>query len=134
MSRMRQRNERGAVATEFAILLPVLLLILFGTIEFGLIMFNREVITNASREGARAGIVQRVPKPTTGEITAVVTNYLTGSGINMGAVNVAVAGAGGANPATLTVTVNYTYTFIVPGVFGLGNTLPLTGQTVMRHE
>ncbi len=131
---MRRRNERGAVATEFALLLPVLLLILFGTIEFGLIMFTREVITNASREGARAGIVQQIPKPTAGDITTVVTNYLTGSGINMGAVNVAVAGAGGANPATLTVTVSYTYTFIVPGVLGLGNTIQLTGQTVMRHE
>jgi len=61
---MRRLNERGAVAAEFALLLPVILLILFGTIEFGMIMYSREVITNASREGARAGIVQVSPKPT----------------------------------------------------------------------
>lgn len=46
---------------EFALVLPVLLLILFGIIEFGLVMFDQAVITNASREGARAGIVLKTP-------------------------------------------------------------------------
>ncbi|MBU6481261.1 MAG: pilus assembly protein, partial [Nitrospirae bacterium] len=44
---MRRLNEHGAVAAEFALLLPVLLTILFGTIEFGMIMYSRELITNA---------------------------------------------------------------------------------------
>ncbi len=74
---MRKLNERGAVAAEFALLLPVLLTILFGIIEFGMIMYSREVVTNASREGARAGIVQGPPKRTEGEIVAIANNYLT---------------------------------------------------------
>ena len=57
---MSKLNERGAVAAEFALLLPVLLMILFGTMEFGMIMYGREVVTNATREGARAGIVNRL--------------------------------------------------------------------------
>lgn len=134
---MRKLNERGAVAAEFALLLPVLMLILFGTIEFGMIMYSRELITNASREGARAGIVQVVPKPTAGAITTIVTNYLTGTGIDTGLVTVTVAGSGGANPATLTVTATYRYPWLIPFVptlVGLPSPLPLTGRTIMRHE
>jgi len=51
---MRKLNERGAVAAEFALLLPVLLTILFGIIEFGMIMYGREVVTNATRDFSRA--------------------------------------------------------------------------------
>ena len=79
---MRKLNERGAVAAEFALLLPVLLTILFGIIEFGMIMYGREVVTNATREGARAGITQGPPKMTTGAITTISNNYLLNTGIN----------------------------------------------------
>jgi Flp pilus assembly protein TadG len=134
---MRRLNERGAVAAEFALLLPVILLILFGTIEFGMIMYSRELITNASREGARAGIVQVSPKPTAGAITTIATTYLTGTGINPANVTITVTGAGGANPATLTVAATYRYPWLIPyipTVLGLPRPLPLTGQTIMRHE
>lgn len=131
---MKRFDERGAAAVEFALLLPVLMLILFGIIEFGMIMYSREVITNASREGARTGIVQATVKPTTGEIQTVVTNYLTGTGVDPNAVTITIAGAGLTAPNTLNVTVTYPYNFFAPGVLGLGNTINLTGQTVMRHE
>jgi len=131
---MKRLNERGAAAVEFAILLPVLMLILFGVIEFGMIMYSREIITNASREGARTGIVQATAKPTTGDIQTVVTNYLTGTGIDPNAVTTTIAGAGLTAPNTLNVTVTYPYNFFVPALLGLGNSINLTGQTVMRHE
>lgn len=131
---MKRLDERGAAAVEFGIILPVLMLILFGIIEFGMIMYSREVITNASREGARTGIVQATVKPTTGEIQTVVTNYLTGTGVDPNAVTITIAGAGLTAPNTLNVTVTYPYNFFAPGVLGLGNTINLTGQTVMRHE
>lgn len=134
---MRKRNERGAVAVEFALLLPVLLTILFGTIEFGMIMYGREVVTNASREGARAGIVQVSPKPTSGDITTIATNYLTGTGINLSEVTITVAGAGGASPAMLTVTATYKYPWLIsyiPTLLNLPSPLPITMSTTMRHE
>ena len=131
---MKRFGERGAAAVEFAILLPVLMLILFGIIEFGMIMYSREVITNASREGARSGIVQATAKPTEAQIQAVVTNYLNGTGIDPNVTTISVVGEGLTAPNTLTVTVTYPYNFFVPVILGLGNSITLTGQTVMRHE
>jgi len=52
-------NQKGATAVEFAIVLSLLITLIFGIIEFSLFIFNRQVITNAAREGARAGIVAR---------------------------------------------------------------------------
>ena len=134
---MQKLNERGAAAAEFALLLPVLLTLLFGIIEFGMIMYGREVVTNASREGARAGIVLVSPKPTAGQITTAATNYLTGTGVNVADVTIAVAGEGGASPAMLTVTATYNYPWLIPYIptlLGLPSPLPIPMTTTMRHE
>jgi Flp pilus assembly pilin Flp len=50
---MLRRNERGAVAVEFALLLPLIVIFLFATIEFGLGLARLEDFENAAREGAR---------------------------------------------------------------------------------
>jgi TadE-like protein len=50
---MRVRSEDGAAALEFAILLPILMLILFGIIEFGFLLNRYVSVTAAAREGAR---------------------------------------------------------------------------------
>ncbi|MBX3306249.1 MAG: pilus assembly protein [Nitrospira sp.] len=134
---MKKPNERGAAATEFALLLPVFLMILFGIIEFGMIMYGREVVTNAAREGARAGIVQGPPKRTSGQITTIANSYLTGTGINPAKVTFTPVGAGLANPNTLTVTAVYTHDFLIPyipNVLGFPPSLVITTQAVMRHE
>ena len=134
---MRKLNERGAVAAEFALLLPLLLIILFGIIDFGMMMYSREIVTNAAREGARAGIVQGPPKRTGGEILAIVDNYLTGTGVNPADVNLTPTGAGLTNPATLTVSGTYNYNFLVPVIpvlVGIPNPLIIPISVVMRHE
>ena len=69
------KNHRGASAVEFALILPLLAVILFGVIEFGLLLFDKQVITNASREGARYGIVQAIPRMTAGQINTIVQTY-----------------------------------------------------------
>jgi Flp pilus assembly pilin Flp len=54
---MAQRDEEGAAAVEFAFLLPLLVLLLFGFIQFGLALNTRIQATNAAREAARAAVV-----------------------------------------------------------------------------
>ena len=68
-------TQNGASTVEFAMILPFLLVILFGIMEFGIILYDKAVITNASREAARSGIAYRNPKLTNAEIKGVAVNY-----------------------------------------------------------
>ncbi len=134
---MRMFNERGSVAVEFALLLPVFMMLLFGAMEFGMLMYGREVVTNASREGARAGIIQRVPTVTGGEMTTIATNYLTGTGISAADVVYSVPSSGGptGNPVTLAATYNYRWLFpFIPTLLSLPSPLPINISTTMLHE
>lgn len=54
--RTRDRH-RGAAAVEFALVVPLLLLLVFGCIDWGWFFFLDQVVTNAAREGARRGAV-----------------------------------------------------------------------------
>ena len=54
----RVSREDGAAATEFALILPVLALILFGTLEFGRVWSQYQLYQGAAREGARCAAVQ----------------------------------------------------------------------------
>jgi hypothetical protein len=60
-------NNKGATAVEFAIILPLLLLVIFGIIEWGLYMYNRQILTNAVREGTRYGVLMRPGGPSRNE-------------------------------------------------------------------
>jgi len=126
---MKGQHQKGAVAIEFAFILPVLVLLLFGIVEFSLLLFNKQILTNASREGARAGIVANT---TVEQIGDVVTAYCAGNLISFGS-------GTGVNPTALvsggylTVTVTYPYDFLVLASFGFGP-VTLTARTVMRME
>ena len=49
--------EKGVAAVEFALILPVLMLIVFGILNYGILLYDQAVITNAAREGARWGAI-----------------------------------------------------------------------------
>ncbi len=80
------RQSDGAALVEFAILCSVFLLIVLGILEFGLLWYTKQVITNATREGARYGIAwdtkadgtRKAPKDFSPSIESVVNNYITG--------------------------------------------------------
>jgi len=62
---MNLKNKKGAVLVETAIILPLLLVIVFGIIEFGWAMYITNSLNNAAREGARLAAV--TPKPITAD-------------------------------------------------------------------
>jgi Flp pilus assembly protein TadG len=137
---MKIKDQKGVAAIEFAIVLPVLVVLLFATIEFGVLLFNKQVITNASREGARAGIVAADPRLTDGEISSVVTTYVGNNLITFGsatAPQILTDPAGNRDGLTfgadLKVTVSYDYDFLVLSNFGIGG-VTLTSNTVMKME
>jgi Flp pilus assembly protein TadG len=137
---MRRIGEKGVAAVEFALLLIPLILFLFGAIEFGLLMYDKQVLTNASREGARAGIVFAMPRVTPAAIQAVVTSYASTYMIGFPASAVTMDSPTGydANAAfgtDLTITVHCTYNFLLLGNFIPGiSPITLTATTVMRYE
>jgi Flp pilus assembly protein TadG len=70
-----QRNERGAAAVEFAILLPVLVMLVFGIIEFSVLYNRQQGLHAAAREGAR---IAALPVSTQSEIEDRVRDALDG--------------------------------------------------------
>lgn len=132
--RNKLRSESGASAVEFALLLPLLMMILFGIIEFGMALYRQSILTNASREGARLGIVQSVPAITDAQINAAIDNYLTPAGINPGNVSRAIVnGLVTGTPVRVTLTLPYTFT-VLPGLTSVAPQINLTAWTEMRHE
>ena len=61
------KNERGQTMTEFAIILPILVVLLFGIAQFGIAFNNYITITDAARAGARKGAVSRNSSNPTGD-------------------------------------------------------------------
>jgi Flp pilus assembly protein TadG len=134
------KNQRGLAAVEFALILFPLVLLIFGTIEFSTLLYDKAMITNASREGARAGIVYSYPdRIADGEIVNVVNTYCSNHMISLGgdsSVSTTISRSGNASGDDLTVSVSYVYNFLVLPSFmaTLSDGLNLQAETVMRLE
>lgn len=134
------KNQRGVAAVEFALILFPLVLLVFGTIEFSTLLYDKAMITNASREGARAGIVYSYPdRIADGEIVNVINTYCGDHMISLGgdsSVSTTITRTGNASGDTLTVRVSYVYNFLVlPNLMtSLSDGLLLQAETVMRLE
>lgn len=137
------RAEEGAELIEFVIVFPILMLILAGILDFGMMFRSFEVVTNAAREGARVAVL---PGYQLADVQLRVQEYLDASGLNstvvteMATYPVTIGVA--PNSKTFTargVRVSYTYQMLVlSGVSklfggGIGN-VPLRSIAVMRSE
>jgi Flp pilus assembly protein TadG len=143
---LKKRGQRGGALIEFAIILPVLLVLLLGISELGFLFYNKAMITNASREGARAAIVYDEPRLDEAAITTVVNNYCQDHLITFGSatpVTDAVPDncpAAAASGASITVTVDYQYDWLVLPNLKYATSLAgfspvnLSATTVMRCE
>jgi Flp pilus assembly protein TadG len=133
-------RQRGAAVIEFALILPILLILLVGTIDASLALYDKAVITNASREGARAGIVARSPPLTDAQIQQIVQNYLQGALVSLGSTSalpaVQIQKGTWNGDAILTVTVRYTFQGLGLGSLSasLGKPWDLQSSTVMVYE
>ncbi len=74
----RVRSQAGAELVEFAMVLPILLLVFGGIVDFGLLLQRQQVVTNAAREGARLAVL---PGYTAADVQARVTQFVR-EGIN----------------------------------------------------
>jgi Flp pilus assembly protein TadG len=145
--RRRIRCERGAELVEFALTLPLLLLLVLGIIEFGFVFQEFEVVTNAAREGARIGALMPSAGYKTTDVQARVKDYLEAGGLDLAnletdpTVNttaVPITGTTKCFPA-VTVTVEYDHPVLfIGGIMSYFDsnlaTIPLRSVAVMRTE
>ena len=150
----RRKFQRGTSIVEFALVAPLFFLLLFGIIEWSVILFDKAVITNASREGAREAILYRpgaraygssqLTTTEKGYIDAAVTAYATNSLLSLGgasSITTAVTytnvggNAGFDQGDTVEVIVSYPYSFLILPGFVAGMTdFTLAATTIMRAE
>lgn len=116
----RRPGERGAVAVEFALILPMLAAIVFGIIEFGFYFAQSASLAHGAREGARMGVVNMMPAATCADVEVGVQRAGESVGMAPEEIDVAITGGGspdcdsggtrpceGGSYGTLTVTATY---------------------------
>ncbi len=124
--RRPDHHRRGAAVVEFAAVAPVLFLLIFGMIEFGRMVMVQQVLTNASREGARVGILEGT---TQSEIKKTVKDYLAAANIKEPDIDSVFDG----DRLSVTVSVNFDQVTWLPAPIFLGGR-GLSATTVMRLE
>ncbi len=132
--RFCRKNRRGAAAVEFAIIAPIFFLLVFGMIEFGRMIMVQQIITNASREGARMAVLDGA---TTGDVDTTVVDYLQGAGIQSANVTVdpdPPDSAGWGEPVTVTVGIPFSQVTWLPTPMFVGRDMQLSSSTTMRRE
>lgn len=134
----RRRAEAGTSIVEATIVLPLLLLLVFGIAEFGISFTRWNSLTNAVREGARVGVVFRAPCDATTVTTLVettVADFADSSGIDPVGITTTVAGVCGGTGTPLTVTSTVPYNYIaLSALAGFAPSTNLSARTVMRNE
>ncbi len=118
----REPDQRGQSAVEMALVLPVLLLVLFGITEFGRLLGAYVTVQNAAREGARLGITGADDQAIEAKVRDVA-RYLEGAGdAGRLAVSVSPSRQADRRPGTdLEVRVSYRFQLLVPMI---GNLFP----------
>ena len=130
--RIHFRTDRGQAAVEFALIAPVLMVLLLGIVQSGIAFHNYLAVTDAARAAARQAIEARI----SGVTAADVTNAATAAAADLDKTKLQVTLADPADPtfttsgSTLTVTVTYPYSINVLGlVVASGNlTSTMTGR------
>jgi len=148
--KLRLKSTRGAELIEFALVFPLLLLVVLGIVDFGFLFQRMEVVTNAAREGARIAVL---PGYSSSDVCTRTVNYLQSGGVQVTgscpsptnptvSIDMAYAismGAGNPALAGKRVVVSYQsqYLFLSPIISWFGGSLssvPVRGVAVMRDE
>jgi Flp pilus assembly protein TadG len=129
----RAARERGAAAVEFAILFPVLVMMLFGIIDFGRLLYAQVTLTQAAREGARQDALANSLGISTSTIQSNTAAAATNLGLTASSVTVTPCPAGSTQTTQAVVQVKYTFSFSTPliSLVGLPSTKTITGTGYM---
>jgi Flp pilus assembly protein TadG len=135
------KSESGAELIEFALTFPILLLVVLGILEFGLMFREYEIVTNAAREGARLRVL---PNYDGDDATARVAQYIDAAGLDSTLVSTVVGDPeavdiGGVCISAVEVTVAYPHPILfIEGISnyfgGSWDTVTINASSTMRTE
>ena len=125
-SRVLSGRERGAAAVEFALVLPLLVVLLMGIIDFGLYFYNDLAVSHAARDAARYLSVNNIA----GANAAVSKLTLVSAPQPTATMSPGTSG----NPATVTLQTTYRFLTPLPLIVRIGPTLGINATVVMRRE
>ena len=131
--RLYRKQRRAAAVVEFAIVAPLFFLLVFGMIEYGRMVMVQQIITNASREGARRAVLDGA---TATEVQNEVDEFLAQSSISGADVTIDPADPSTAefgDPITVTVSIDFVDVSWLPSPMYLGGQ-EMSASTSMRRE
>ncbi len=152
---MQKVRQQGAQAVEFALVLPFLILILFAILDFGILAYDKAIVTNASREAARNAIALTAATWNTTAIKQVACDYAKTTLITVSSQSRTTTCSGAADPvisvspaampafgSPVTVTVSFavkgfsmgTWFSLGTGPSTIGSAITISATTVMNHE
>ena len=147
--RSRPKRRRGATVVEFAVVAPILFLLLFGIIEFGRYVMLQQIAITSTREGSRKAALGTTTSDQ--QVRMVVRNYLAAGGVQSSVANdptkvdvkvrnpdlgdlTDLTGLASGTPITVDVQMSFADMSWLPGdFFGLGN-VNVTSSTTMKRE
>ena len=141
-TRRTGRTERGASAVEFALVVPFLILLIIGMVNFGVVLTQQLSLGNAARQAARYAVVSG---PTCTDVESQARGALGAPGMtssgptflltSSGSCPTPCTGSAGRTDQNVTVTLTYRSNWVVPfPVPGLGTGMTLTGRGKFRCE
>lgn len=130
------RREDGQSMVEFALILPIFLLILCGIIDFGWLFYNQLSLNNACREGARYAVVNTAEGANTQAIIEHIENTTTTVFANDGVdINIEYSSPGDPTLGDVTVSLEADITFFTPVLSTvLGKEKTITSTVIMKVE
>ncbi len=131
-------DEGGAALLEFALIAAMLLILVFGMVDFGRAIYSKNSITHAAREGGRYAAVLNAPSVRVAEITNVVITHMSpfgGPPIKADDVTVTMDPEGAVQPNSIIIGINYPFKPVTPlaKLIGLG-TMTLKASAQFRWE
>lgn len=126
--------ERGSTAVEFALILPILATLAFGAIDFGRMLWFKEVLVNATRVGVRQGTLFASGNGQT-EIENAITTSLSDGGVDPSGLTVVANGIGSpqGQPLSVVATIPWNY-FIIDKIIPAISTPNLQASVTMMME
>lgn len=138
---MLRRKEKGVIAVEIALILPFLVLLLLGALDFGLLVHQHQVIQNAAREGARFSAQHQIGQHgiTETDIKNRVVEYCSQQNVTISSADVTVSQnldymVGGTLVRASEISVAHSRSLLTPGMSAvLGDPVTIRARGVFRN-